>query len=355
MTPQRLAPNLVRHFYRGGPKIAQLRGLTLDSDHLPEEWVGATVSRFGEPDVGPARTEAGDLVRDLVSGDPVGWLGSDVARRRRAGEADTGILVKLLDAGARLPVHVHPDRSFSARHLDCPYGKTEAWYVLDAEPDAAVHLGWREDVAADELARRRDAQDSEWMLERMHRLPVRAGDGILVPAGLVHAIGEGVFLVEVQEPTDLSIVLEWSVTTSTREESHLGVGFDTAMAAVSHTALSPGTVRSLRRHLPGDHTGPLPATCLPEQAEPFFRLDVAAPGTDKDDAACVVEPGFAVLVVTEGEGHLVSGSERLVVSRGETYVVPAGFGTWELRGPVRALVARPSEAWPADLFAEVDG
>ena len=276
MNPRRLAPNLVHHFYRGGPKIAELRGLTLDSDHLPEEWVGATVSRFGEPDVGPARTEAGEQDRDLVAETPpAGW----VTTSRAAGEpvdADTGILVKLLDAGARLPVHVHPDRAFSARHLDCPYGKTEAWYVLEAEPDAAVHLGWREDVAADELARRRDAQDSEWMLERMHRLPVRPGDGILVPAGLVHAIGEGVFLVEVQEPTDLSIVLEWSVTTSTRDESHLGVGFDTAMAAVSHTALSEEAVDSLRRHLPGDHTSPVPAPCLPEQAEPFFRLDVAA-------------------------------------------------------------------------------
>jgi mannose-6-phosphate isomerase len=350
MIPQRLASNLVRHFYRGGPKIAGLRGLTLDSDHLPEEWVGATVSRFGEPGVGLARTESGDLVRDLVATDPAGWLGPDLAGRPRAGDADTGILVKLLDAGARLPVHVHPDRSFSARHLDCPYGKTEAWYVLDADADAAVYLGWSEDVAPDELARRRDAQDSAWMLERMHRIPVRPGDGILVPAGLVHAIGEGVFLVEVQEPTDLSIVLEWSVTTSTRDESHLGVGFDTAMTAVSHTALSPEAVASLRRYLPGDHTAPLPEHCLPEQAQPFFRLDMAAPEAEADDGACTVPAGFAVLVVIEGAGHIVSRSHRLAVSRGETYVVPAAFGEWEVRGPVRMLVARPGQAWPADLF-----
>lgn len=350
MRPQRLAPNLVRHFYRGGPHIASLRGLTLDSDHEPEEWVGATVSRFGEAGLGLASTESGDLVRDLVAADPTGWLGDDVASRPRAGDADTGILVKLLDAGARLPVHVHPDRSFSALHLDCPYGKTEAWYVLDAEPDAAVHLGWTEDVAPDELARRRDAQDSAWMLERMHRIPVRPGDGILVPAGQVHAIGEGVFLVEVQEPTDLSIVLEWSVTTSTREESHLDLGFHTAMTAVSHEALSPQAVDSLRRHLSGAHTGRRLQACLPDQARPFFGLDVAAPGAGSDDGTCAVPAGFAVLVVVEGRGDITNGADRLSVSRGDTLVVPAAFGDWAVRGSLRVLVARPGQGWPTDLF-----
>src|SRR5206468_12724416 len=67
------------------------------------------------------------------------------------------------------------DRAFATRHLDCPYGKTEAWFVLEAEPDAAVHLGWREDVDPAELAERRDRQDSAWMLSRMNRVPVRAG------------------------------------------------------------------------------------------------------------------------------------------------------------------------------------
>ena len=68
-----------------------------------------------------------------------------------------------------------------------------------------------------------------------------------------------------------------------------------------------------------------------------------------------MDAGFAVLVVTEGEGQVVSGSQRLDVARGSTYVVPAGFGAWEVRGPVRMLVARPSESWPAGLFPGADG
>src|SRR5580765_3573611 len=187
MRPMRLAPNLIDHFYRGGAKIAALRGLTGVGERQPEEWVAATVTRFGEAELGLARVEDGTLLRDLVAADPAGWVGPD-AVAGRFGPADTGVLVKLLDAGQRLLVHVHPDRSFAASHLGCPYGKTEAWLVLDADPGAAVYLGWRDDVDPGELAQRRDAQDGAWMLERMHRIEVSRGDGVLVPAGTVHAI-----------------------------------------------------------------------------------------------------------------------------------------------------------------------
>jgi mannose-6-phosphate isomerase len=341
MTPVLLAANPVEHFYRGGPKIARLRGYAPVSDHSPEEWVAATVSRFGDDVVGLARTEHGDLVRDLVALDPVGWLGPEAARARRSGDADTGVLVKLLDAGDRLPVHVHPDRDFAARHLDCPYGKTEAWHVIQADEGAVVHLGWTEDLDPVELAARRDAQDSGWLLDRMHRVPVRAGDGILVPAGQAHAIGAGVFLVEAQEPTDLSIVLEWSVTTLTRDESHLGLGFDTAMTAVSHAALGPQELGGLLRHVPLGHTAPAPRSCLPPAADPFFRVDIVAP---PPDGGCRVPAGFAVLIVLDGDGALVSATGTLALSAGQTCVVPAGFGDWEARGPLRLVLVRPGRA-----------
>jgi mannose-6-phosphate isomerase len=346
MKPLLLAPNPVQHFYRGGARIAALRGFTPTSDHQPEEWVAATVARFGEETTGLAVTEDGRLLRDLVEADPAAWLGAEPAAAPRPGPADTGVLVKLLDAGQRLPVHAHPDRAFAASHLDCPYGKTESWFVVDAEPGAAVHLGWTEDVDPAELAVRRDEQDSDWMLSRMHRVPVEPGDGILVPAGQVHAIGEGVFVVEVQEPTDFSILLEWSVTTSTREESHLGLGFERAMAAVSHEALKPADLASLRRRVdPGLTTGTL-TPALPSLGDTFFRLDVLAPGAEQSEP---VPAGFAAVVVLEGGGALVSGAGEVPVAGGDLVAVPAAYGAWSVRGPLHVLVARPGIGWPAAL------
>jgi mannose-6-phosphate isomerase len=345
MMPVRLAANPVQHFYRGGARIAHLRGFTPISDHQPEEWVAATVSRFAADRTGLAVTDDGRLLRDLVGGDPERWLGAEAAGVPRAGAADTGLLLKLLDAGQRLPVHAHPDRAFAARHLGCPYGKTEAWYVLAADPGATIHLGWSQDVARDEVAQRRDAQDSAWMLDRMNRVPVRPGDGILVPAGQVHAIGEGVFVVEAQEPTDFSIVLEWSVTTSGREDSHLGLGFDAAMRAVSHRALGPEQLAALCRHTAPTETGPDLQPCLPVAASPFFRLEVLAPG---EETSAPVRSGFAAVTVLDGDGWITGDDGEQPVRRGDLLAVPAAFGDWRARG-VRLVVARPGLGWPHGL------
>ena len=147
MMPARLAPNLIDHFYAGGARIAALRGIATTSTHQPEEWLGATVARAGDNVVGLASTADGTLLRAQVAADPAAWRG--VGPWPGIADSDTGLLLKLLDAGQRLPVHVHPDRAFATAHLACPYGKTEAWYVLDADPDAAVYLGWVDDLDPD--------------------------------------------------------------------------------------------------------------------------------------------------------------------------------------------------------------
>jgi mannose-6-phosphate isomerase len=352
MKPAALAPNLIDHFYRGGDRIARLRGIEQTSEFQPEEWLGATVSRADHGDVGLARTADGRLLRDLVAADPAGWVGPDHAAA--ASSTDTGILVKLLDARQRLPVHVHPSRAFAATHLDCPYGKTEAWFILDAEPGSAVHLGWKEPVDRDELDRRRDAQDSEWMISRMNRIEVSRGMAVLVPAGTVHAIDEGIFLTEVQEPTDFSIVLEWSVTTSTREESHLGLGFETVMPAVSVDALGADDLQRLvTRHdlaARGSHAESL----LPTAADPYFRVLHAAP---HETGGVTLDAGFAVALVLEGSGTLIGGSpngnpadaEEIGYAAGQVFAVPAEFGPWEVRGTGSLLVAAPGAGWPRSL------
>ena len=337
LRPLMMAPNTIEHFYAGGGRIAELRGLRLESDHRPEEWLAATVSRAGDPGVGPARTVEGDRFADVVADDLRGWVG-DLG-------PDTGVLVKLLDAGQRLPVHVHPDRNFASTHLGCGYGKTESWFVLEADEGACVYLGWTEDVDPDELAERRERQDSEWMLDRLHQVPVHEGDGILVPAGQPHAIGAGIFVVEAQEPTDFSIVLEWSVTTASREESHLDLGFETAMGAVSHRALAPEPLDALRRHVPVEARSDSPLRCLPEQADPYFRLDVLAP---PPAAGSRVEAGYAVLVVVSGDGELVSADGATALARGDVCAVPAALGDWQLRGDARVVLVRPGTE-PADL------
>ncbi|MEV8266452.1 hypothetical protein [Microbacterium sp. NPDC076911] len=342
MNPVLLPPNPVQHFYRGGDRIAALRGIEAETEFQPEEWLGSTVSRFGDETVGLALTESGAYLRDIVAADSGAWVGPETGRNAH----DLGILVKLLDARQRLPVHVHPERGFALSHLDCPYGKTEAWYVLDTEADCAVYVGWNQDIDRAELDVRRDAQDSEWMLAHMNRVVVQEGMGILVPAGTAHAIDGGIFVAEVQEPTDFSILLEWSITTSTREESHLDLGFDAVMPSVSTSQLRPQELAALVCT-----TGSQPVardfrSLLPSLADPHFVLESAhGAGTRTAEHAA----GVAVVLVTRGEGELVGETGSASLAGGQAYAIPHALGTWHIEGDTEVLVAAPGRGWPATL------
>ncbi|HET6733900.1 class I mannose-6-phosphate isomerase [Mycobacterium sp.] len=331
MQPQLLPPNVIPHWYAGGPALAAWRGLPPVGERSPEEWVGATVARFGEPNLGPARLADGTLLRDAVRADPLSWLGRDDGE-----PGDTGVLVKLLDAGQRLPVHVHPTREYASRHLGCAYGKTEAWYVLEADNDAAVWVGWREQVDRARLTRLVEAQDAEAMLALMHRIPVRPGDSVLVPGGTPHAIGAGILLVEAQEPTDQSILLERINTTASDEEVFLGLARDVALSVVETAAITDISV--LTRHTGAHVAGLVPV--LAPQAEPYFRMELLTPGAD-------VAAGFAVAVVLSGAGALTAThSEPVHVEGGHTLVVPAACGDWHVDGDARLLVCRSGTTWP---------
>lgn len=313
--PEQVAPQYVQRFYRAGTHLSGFRSVAA-GDYDPEDWVGSTTEvAGGTPGQGLTVLADGRRLADAVRDDPVGWLGADHVARYGA---DTGLLVKLLDAGERLPVHVHPDREFARRHLDCPHGKTEAWVVLEAPADGAVHLGFAEQVDPAELAGWVEAQDSARMLAAMHRLPVAAGDTVLVPAGLPHALGAGVFVIELQEPTDFSILLEWTgFRVDGATGGHLGLGFPLALQAVDTGARTPDRLARLRHRAPG---GDGVHRLLVPAADPFFRAQLVR-------GAGRVEASFAVLVATIGSVTLTDAAgASTVLTRGQTFVVPHGAG-----------------------------
>jgi mannose-6-phosphate isomerase len=319
--PIKLGANQIHRFYRGGEAIAELRGVRHEDDFAPEDWVGSAAAVFGSEDLGVTRLEGGRSLRDAIVADPEGFLGPTHADRFGA---EAGLLVKLLDAGQRLPVHCHPDREFSRRHLDCPYGKTEAWVIVgvrSAEP--LVHLGFRQDVDPATLNDWVGRQDTRAILDATHRLPVAVGDAVLVPAGIPHAIGEGVFLVELQEPTDLSVLLEWQgFDVDGERDGHMGLGFDVALRCVDTSGWGKGDLDRLR----GPRRNGEPRTgveaLFPPEADPFFRAERIRPrGSSPLPAA------FSILVVTAGSGTLRWGSDGgRDVGRGDTLLIPFAAG-----------------------------
>ncbi len=320
MRPFTLPPNVLRHFYAGGERIAALRG-TEPADHTPEEWIGAANTTF-DGSRGLSRLPDGRLVRDALEADPEGFLGP--AHVRRFG-ADPALLVKLLDAGQRLPVHFHPDREFAARELGLAHGKTEAWLIVEAGPGASVHVGFAREVGLEEVRGWMAAQDSGAMLDAMQELPVTGGDAVFVPAGVPHAIGAGILMVEVQEPTDLSVLLEWEGFELTEDAGHLDLGWDTALRALDRSVWDGPRAAALR--------GPGAArSLLPAAADPWFRAERVRGGDELD-------AGFSILVGLSGDGEL--GGEPL--ARGTALLVPFEAGPLTLSGDVEAIRCRPPD------------
>jgi mannose-6-phosphate isomerase len=305
--PLVLPPNRFPRFYRGGQRIAAFRGIPASGDRTPEDWIGSTTYAKGESN-GPSRLADGSQLADVLAAAPESFF--EPAHRARSG-VEPGVLVKLLDAGERLPVHYHPDRAFAERHLGSAHGKTEAWIILEAQPDAAVWLGFEREFDPAWVA----AQDADAMLASMRREPVATGDVLYVPAGVPHAIGEGILLLELQEPSDLSLLLEWHGIVA-EEDAFLGLDLARALEAL--------------RPDPPDQARP-PGRLLPEEADAFFRADE---GTDFD-------AGFSIAVVHTGEGTLeCDAAKPTPVGRGSTLLVPYAAGAWRLTGSARAYRCR---------------
>jgi mannose-6-phosphate isomerase len=276
--------------------IGALRDLPEEDGDRPEEWVGSTVRARNpdddEPEAGLSRLEDGRLLRDAVAEDPAYW-------------GEPAVLVKLLDPANRLPVHAHPDRAFASEHLGSAHGKTEAWIVVATrDDDAEVWVGLREEVDRDEYRGWIERQDREALLGSLNQLRVRAGDTVYVPAGVPHAIGAGALIVELQEPTDFSIVCEWDGFPIAPEEAHLGLGWDRTLDALRLDAHDP-------------------VLGLPEESRAFFEADDRAEPAGR----------LAVLLVVDGKGELGG----LPARAGDAFVIPAAADEFDVRGDLRVL------------------
>lgn len=318
MGPILLAPNTIPSFYAGHGRIAAFRGDPAVPATDPEDWIASTTPRRGMAPRGLTHLPDGSLLRDRIAADPGAWLGG----------ADPSLLVKLLDAGQRLPLHVHPSRAFAREHLGSPYGKTEAWLVLHADPGASVHLGFARAVAEDELAGWVTVQDVEALLGACNLVPVATGDVLLCPAGVPHAIGAGILVVELQEMTDFSIMLEWKGFPIAPDAVFLGLPPALALSTVDRTPLSPGVVTG---HPLGSDPGV--TSLLPAAADEFFRAEQIVPGA----SGVTLDARFAVLIIRSGDGTLGSAE----VTAGQIWLIPYGAGALDLRGPLSAVRCCP--------------
>jgi len=328
-TPSKLPSNQFDHFYRGGNRIGALRHGP-GGPMRPEEWIGSITTRFGEAEQGLSRLSDGTLLRDAIKNDSDGWLGADHVKNFGL---STEILIKLLDPDQRLPVHYHPNKAFAKTHLGLDHGKTEAWIILEAPAGSGVGLGFNQKQNKEDILKLVRAQDSAALLASLRRTEVQVGDAVLVPAGVAHAIDAGIFVLELQEPTDLSALLEWEgFAVDGIKDGHLGLGFETVTDALLLDPLSDSEFDSLITH--NVFSGGALRSVLPLKSDGYFRAHLA-PGSGDFPA------GFAVALVLDGSGSIsFANTPEMAITKGDAVVIPHNAGAFTFSG-ANAIVCRP--------------
>ncbi|KAG4432420.1 hypothetical protein IFR05_012095 [Cadophora sp. M221] len=311
---------------RGGDKISQYRGEPEKGPYTPEDWIASTTCCHGDASLGLTKLANGNFLIDEIKSNPEAWLGVDHLSKFGV---DSKLLVKLLHAGQRGPVHAHPSDAFAREFSLGLNGKAEAWHIL--EP-GEVFLGLKRDVTHDELRVLIETQDVETLLGLLHRVQVKAHQTVYVPAGLLHSIGKGVFLLEVQQPADLSVILEWrDLAIDGNIHGHLGIGFDAALGAVEICGRSEKEISALTTG--EDQLG----YTLPSEAHQFFRFERVQVDHEYQSPAC-----FSILVVLSGELVITSSDEsNLNIAKGHTILLPFAAGPTLLRGSGEVMFIRP--------------
>lgn len=320
--------------YIGGSQIDAIHGISGSQDsQFPEEWILSTVTarnagREHIQDEGLSYVEGADVsLRALIESGPEKLLGK--AHFESVGPT-TGVLVKIIDAGERLTLQVHPDKETAMRLFHSPFGKTECWHILGGREiggeKPCIYMGFKEGITRGEWKRCFDEQDIPAMLQCLHRFEVQPGETYLIRGGVPHAIGAGCLLVEIQEPTDYTIRTE-RVTpaglTIADSMLHQGLGFDTMFDCFHYEGMTKE--EAYRRFC-------IPAKTLEENADYTQKVVIGAADTPcfrlerYDISGEVTLPAsdvFSGLYVLCGTGVLKCEGAVTALAGGQQYFLPA--------------------------------
>lgn len=194
MYPIKFHPILKERLW-GGTKLKEVFGKPITSDITGESWELSAVS--GDVSVVSNGELSGTSLQELIDSQPENLLGKSVFNRFGN---DFPILIKFIDAKQDLSIQLHPnDKLAKKRHNSL--GKTEMWYVMDADENANLIVGFNKDVTKEEYAQ---SLENDTLLELLNYEQVKEGDTFFINTGKIHAIGAGVLLAEIQQTSDIT-------------------------------------------------------------------------------------------------------------------------------------------------------
>lgn len=309
----------------GGRRLRDDFSKNLAMEPLAESWECST-----HPD-GPCLVADGvniDRTLQEVLREHPEYLGTHPSLGAANGELP--ILLKLIDAKNDLSVQVHPSDEYAREHENGQLGKTEMWYVVDAEKDSRLIYGFRWDITKELL---KQSLEDGTVGKYLQSVPVRKGDVFFIEAGTVHAIGKGILIAEVQESSNLTYRM---FDYNRRDKNgnlrplHIEKALDVANLKSSAEPIQP--LRVLR-YSPGCATEML-ARCR------YFQAERMLINTEKTRAMAdfqTQENSFAALLCIDGCGNMFGKDTLINFFKGDCIFVPAGSVPLKLHGRAEFL------------------
>ena len=308
LSPVKLTPAFKDYLW-GGTKLKEKYNKKSDLDIVAESWEmschkdGQSIVTTGEYN--------GKTLSEYVE-----ILGKDALGKKAEKFSYFPLLIKFIDAKDNLSIQVHPADEYALR-VEGEYGKTEMWYVLEAEEGAYLYYGFNRDITKEEFAER---IKNNTILEVLNKVNVKSGDVFFIDAGTVHAIGAGLMICEIQQNSNTTYRV-YDYDRRDKEGNARPLHVEKAIE-VSKLTKAPELKKAENDVL---------ASCE------YFTVKKAMVNGEK--VVKIDESSFISLIVVNGNGEITLGDDKLEAAKGDSIFVPAQNGEIKMNGDMEVIVS----------------
>lgn len=300
----------------GGSRLRSVFGFDIPNDKIGEDWaISAHPHGVSVVENGPFK----------------GWKLDDLWKEHKElfghpSEPVFPLLIKILDAEDDLSVQVHPDDAYGMAH-EGELGKTECWYIIDAEPGAEIiyghHAKTREELA--EMIK-----DSRWD-DLLKKVPVKKGDFFYVPSGTIHAIGKGIMILETQQSSDTTYRVydyDRKDDQGNARELHIQQSIDVTTVPAKAPKLQIKEIRQGNSSI---------VTYLETEFFNVYEWDIKGITSFKKQAP------YTLMTVIDGAGELVIDNQTYPLEKGTSAILPSDITEWKVQGELSIIASEPGK------------
>ncbi len=308
----------LKDYIWGGNKLKQFYNKKTNMKIVAESWELSTHDDGSS--IIDSGVDKGKLFKDYIQEN-----GLDVVGSNSKNFPFFPILIKFIDARDNLSIQVHPSDDYALKNENS-FGKTEVWYVLDAEPGAFLYYGFKDEITKEEMSER---IKNNTFLEVLRKVEVKPGDVAFIESGTIHAIGSGLMICEIQQNSNLTYrVYDFGRVGKDGKPRELHI--EKALSVTNLKPIPQEVKKPKLKNFDGYKLGNM-ATCQ------YFTTDFL--DLDEEFEDVVDSTTFKSYTVVEGSGKISSKLEKFDCIKGDTFFAPAGIGRINISGNVKIIIS----------------